>query len=426
MRKVAARARWVERLIRTGEWASRHVLPFLVVGVAAGLVHRSVIETDRWGLVASGLLGAVLVGAIVREVLASRGEKPGRGSRAVTELRILVPAAALMQITVVLARSASLELGALLYLFALVTVTFFSRTSSVPALVVVLLLEWVQTGGPGAAGGAELSRRLATTLFLTFFGAFGLAFLRTEIVRIRAKGKERLEESIRSMSERAREYRLTSAPSSGIAESDEEPRDEAEERQMEVLGVRSSLNEIHSTIYTLLEVVRRTMGLHTCILLWKDGSGEYMKIIEAATGSSSVVDMPIPAGHGLTGVVAGRGKPVRICPVAEGSSNVPYYSDPEPLRSICIVPVVEGSVVRGVLCADRLTEDAFDDSQVRILERIADQSMRIITNERVFLQLVKSKTEQMRLYRASTRLRDASGCDEVLEAAFESMRSIVS
>jgi diguanylate cyclase (GGDEF)-like protein len=311
-----------------------------------------------------------------------------------------------------------------LYLYALVAVTFFSRGASVPSLALVLAFEWLEAGGPLHLEGTELSRRLAFTLLLAFFGTFGLAFLRTEILRIRARGKERLDEELRSIGERARDFRLIDAPSSRVEPGEDEMCSD-DERHRELLGVTSSLNEIHSTIYALLDVARQTMGLSTCILLWKDGPGEHLKIIEAATSSSGLATAPIPVRFGLTGAVLTHGKPVRLCPVPVDTASIPYYADREGVLSFCALPVSEGASVRGVLCADRLTEDPFTERECEVLEQVASQVVRIIANERVFLQLVRSKTEQSRLYRASTRLRAAHTSDDVFAAAFESARSIV-
>lgn len=405
-------------------WTARHVMPFVCVGAAAGLIHLGLMRAGRWGLVISALSVALLVGTIIRESILTRREGPGGGCRTFVELRLLIPAAAVLQVATVLARSYQLELGALLFLFALVSVTFFSRGASIPALVVVLAMEWLGSPGPLTGAGADLSRHLAFSLFLTFFGAFGLAFLRTEILRIRAQGKERLDEKLRSIAERARDFRLTAAPSSRYEET-EDPADEEEDRRQELLSVTSSLDEIQFTIYTLLDVARRTMGLNTCILLWEDGPGEYLKIIEAATSSSGIARVPIPAQFGLTGAVITHGKPVKLCPVPVDTAPIPYYAGPEDVCSFCALPVREGNVVRGVLCADRLTEDVFTDVECNVLDQVGAQAVKIIANERLFLQLVKSKTELSRLYKASNRLRTAHSCEEVLEAAFESGRYII-
>ncbi len=320
---------------RAGLWTVRHVLPFACVGAAAGLITIGAVSVDARGLTVSVMCAAALLAFIVRESLHARSECPGGRARSLVELRLLVPAAALLQLGTVLARSAELELGAVLYLFALVSVTFFSRTASVPALALVLAMEWLAGGGPSTGDHGELSRRLAFSLFLTFFGVFGLAFLRTEILRIRAKGKERLDEKLRGIAQQARDFRLMSAPSSHVDEA-EEGTDSEEDRRAEILGVTSALNEIHSTIYTLLDVVRRTMGLNACVLLWEKDSGEYLGIFEAATSSGSISSSPIPAHFGLTGAVVVHGKPIRICPVPPDVAPIPYYAEREDVGSFCV------------------------------------------------------------------------------------------
>ncbi len=407
-----------------GLWVARHVLPFLLSGAAAGLAHLGMLRLDTVGIALVSCSSALLVALVVREILMGRKEKLQGARKVMRELRMLVPAAAVLQLWTIMARSSNLELGALNYLFTLVAVTFFSRGASIPAVLADCAIEWVAIGGPDVQG-TDFNRRLAASTFLMFFAIFGIAFLRTEIVRLRAKGRERIEEQLDRITQLARDYRLMSAPSSQISEESPEERDDEEERRRALQSVTASLNEIHSTIFAMLDVVRRSMRLHTCVLLWKEDTGEYLRILEAATDSTLLAESSIPVQFGVTGVVASHGKHVSFCPFNASTTPLPYYHRPEPVMSFCALPVIEDRVVRGVLCADRLTEDPFTDQDREILEAVAAQAIRIVNNERVFLQLAKSKTEQSRLYRASTRLRAANSCDEVLSAAFESARSIV-
>ena len=417
-------------------WLARHALPFVAAGAAAGLLHAGRVRWDAWGIAASAIACAILMALPVREWILTRREGQGgrrpAGSaapRALVELRLLAPIAVAVEVSTGLFRSAGLDLGAISYLFALVAVTFFSRSASVPALLVSLLAGWAAGGGPLGLDQAELSRRVATSLFLCFFGGFGLAFLRSEIVRIRREGQERIEAKLRDYTEQARDYRLITAPSSQPAEAIddgcEEERGEEEERREEMLGIAHSLDEIHSTNTTMLDVARRTMRLHTAVLLLTDDAGEYLRIVEASTGSSCLADAAIPIGYGVTGAVLAHGKTLALCPLDSEKLPVPYYCGPEGVRSFCAVPVHDRGQVRGVLCADRLTEDPFRDQDVEVLASIAKQGLRVAANERLFLQLVKAKTEQSRLYRSSMRFREANGVEDVIRAAFDSARSIV-
>ncbi len=418
------------------ELLARQVLPFVATGVAAGLLHAGRVRWDRWGITAAAAAVAFLLILPAREWILTRREALGgrrpsgaAASRTLVELRLLVPLAVSLEICTTLSRSAGLEIGALQYLFALVAVTFFSRSASVPALLTALAAGWMAGGGPLGLDQSELSRRIACSLFLCFFGGFGLAFLRSEIVRIRKEGQERIEEKLRDYSERARDYRLITAPSSqpweGCDGGREEQHGEEEERRLEMVGIAPSLDEIHSTIGTMLDVARRTMHLNTAVLMLVDDAGEYLRIVEASTGSSCLSDASVPVGYGVTGAVLKHGGPLSLCPLDSGKLPVPYYCEPEDVRSFCAVPVNEQGQVRGVLCADRLTEDPFGDRDIEVLSAIAAQCLRVAGSERLFLQLVKAKTEQSRLYRASTRFREAHGVEDVIRAAFDSARSIV-
>src|SRR5204863_2697734 len=121
-------------------------------------------------------------------------------------------------------------------------------------------------------------------------------FTRAEIARVRQRSKkERAEEQERAHHD-LRLFRLVAAPT---AESSS-PED-ADARLF-----RSSVEEVRDALYHVLELLKRSLELHTCVLLFSDPDGR-LRIVELVTDADDVGDGPFDGGAGAVGAVASRG-----------------------------------------------------------------------------------------------------------------------
>src|SRR5690606_4868843 len=84
----------------------------------------------------------------------------------------------------------------------------------------------------------------------------------------------------------------------------------------------------------------------------------------------------------------------------------------------------EHGVVRGVLCADRIGGAPFGPREEAALEGAVRQVLRAIENERVFVQLERTKSEQTVLHQASQALGAALNEDAVIEAGLTAAAQI--
>jgi len=105
---------------------------------------------------------------------------------------------------------------------------------------------------------------------------------------------------------------------------------------------------------------------------------------------------------------------------------LPYYGEPRPIKAVCAVPVFEHGHLRGVLVVDRMEGDSFSATDQDLVEQAARFAARSIENERVFVQLERTKVEQGKLYRAAERLGAAITEQEVVDAGVSSAREIAS
>lgn len=247
-------------------------------------------------------------------------------------------------------------------------------------------------------------------VFILLFGALNMVFTRAEIARVRERSKKQLDSEREKVREESRLFRLAGAASSSA----DDPEDKV---------YRSSLEQVHDALYHVLELLKRTLGLHTCVLLMKDDRTGRLRIVELAT-DGEVGEGPFEPGEGAVGAVASRGLTMNLENLRPGYKGLCYYPHGAAVGSFVGVPVEEGGQVRGALCADRVRTEGFTPKEVAVLQGAVAQVLRAIENERVFVQLERSKREQTYLYRASQALGEALTEDQVIEAGLAAARDI--
>jgi diguanylate cyclase (GGDEF)-like protein len=255
------------------------------------------------------------------------------------------------------------------------------------------------------------------TTHACFVGAFALlnlALLRAEVARIRATARARVEAQLVRIKEDARSYRLLGAG---------EANDGGEVHSDRL--ARASVEEIHQSVHYALDLLRRSLDLHTAVLLWLNDAGTHLRISELSSASDDIHDAPFASGDGVLGVVLAQRTLVSLHGL-KPSTKVPYYVGPSPVRALMAIPVLEGETLRGVLAVDRLENEAFTPHEEEIAAQAARFCLRAIQNERVFLQLERAKVEQGKLYRAAQSLAAALSEKDVVEAGVKAAREIAS
>ena len=243
--------------------------------------------------------------------------------------------------------------------------------------------------------------------FIVFFGLLNLLFTRVEIERVRTKSRKALDDDKREALESARRYRLTSAPSQ---------RAQRDEERL----CRASVEEVHLALHYTLDLLKRTLELHTCALFLVDDdsphAGESFRLAEIVTDSVDIADGPFRGAEGAVGAVLQRATIMNIEQLRPGSRALCYYGTPVTVRAFLGVPVIEQGKVRGALVADRLVDKPFTARDEDIVERAVRHVLRAMENERVFVELERSKSEQTVLHHASQALGAALTEEAVIEA----------
>ncbi len=370
-------------------------------------------------------LGLALAGLLGRAV-ARRG---GSSERTIhTEIELGTLAIVVAYYAVLRAdRSLDGEAHPIVFL-ALAAVSAFARPSAaVVALVVGVVLEAavrvLAFGQPSVLAAAP------NAAFMLIFTGFNAAVLRTELARLRSAGNSRVEQEIARVRDEARSFRLLGGPapaagpvSSAGASLASGPASTVDEEER---LLRAGIEEIHQSVLFALRLVRESLGLSTTMLLWQNDAGTHLRISELVSDAPELVDGPFLAGDGVFGAALARGSVVSLSDL-KPSYALPYYAGPCPVGSVCVLPVHEHGKLRGLLVADRADGRAFEAREEAMLEEAARFAVRAIQNERVFLQLERTKVEQSKLYRAADALGSAKSEGGVIEAGVRSAREITS
>ncbi len=248
------------------------------------------------------------------------------------------------------------------------------------------------------------------------FAFLNLVLFRAEITRVRRLSRLRIESEIQRMKDAARSYRLLGAPSSPRQSVSRGASDE--ERLLQ-----SGVEEIHQAQQFALDLLRRTLGLKTAVLLGL--RGDKLHILELSTEEDAINPGPFSARDGIFGAVLARGEPVSVNGPRAGQ-HVHYYAIKPAIGAVCAAPVVEHNHPRGVLVVDRESREPFTQHEEELLVAATHFLQRSVENERVFIQLERAKIEQGKLYRAADALSAATTEVQVIEAGVNSAREFAS
>ncbi|MEK6606242.1 MAG: GAF domain-containing protein, partial [Myxococcota bacterium] len=254
---------------------------------------------------------------------------------------------------------------------------------------------------------------------LAAFAAGGALLFRAELWRQRGEHRRRLDEAVRSLREEARDFRLIGTALGAGSRA----RSRAQEEEKLAQG---SVETIHHGLYHLLELLKKSLELRTCVLLWLDDDGGAsangrLKIKEVISDSDLLAEAPFAARAGAPGAILRSRASVRL---ESGDVGVPYYQGPETVGAFLGVPVIEDGHVRGVLCADRREARAFSDGDEQFLRKSAEQVVLIVKTERVLGAVERSKYETERFLEASKKLASALTLEQVYDQALEAARTI--
>jgi two-component system cell cycle response regulator len=267
--------------------------------------------------------------------------------------------------------------------------------------------------------------------YLLFFAAGNMLVLSSLARRLRGQHEHSVSAELARIRQEARDFRLIASQlplASRAARSREE-----EELRM----AQGAVHAVHEQLFFTIDLLCVSLELHTAALLWLENDDDERKpgerkdtrtssrlvIKEMATSSEMVRENPTIDSPGVLAAVLRDPKPLRLKSLG-GRRVPPYYQGPEPVTDLCAVPLAEGKVVRGFLCADRIDDRPFTDQEQAALVKAASQCLRIIEQERAFAAVERGKYEQEQFYRASELLNQALTLEDVYSRTFAALSAM--
>jgi diguanylate cyclase (GGDEF)-like protein len=170
--------------------------------------------------------------------------------------------------------------------------------------------------------------------------------------------------------------------------------------------------------------LQRSLKLESAVLFGLDASQSQLCVQEAAS-DAAILPGPLSAKNGIFAAALAQGRPVSIVGTRAAHHAVYYVSRPA-VGALCAVPVLDRGRPHGVLVVDRAEREPFTSAEEESLLGATRFLLRVIENERVFVQLERAKIEQTKLYRAVEALAAAATEAQVIEAGVNSAREFAS
>lgn len=413
LRKLCARTGFeIRRAFRTA-WGMALVTGIVVLLWRGWFPDLRQPKADYMRALAAALLaGALAVKVAARVSTSERRRSPRREMLSDIELGLLLLSATYVFLSVL--GGTPSPIYPLVYALVSFLVTFHPLKTGLLLALASLGFESVMAFGPGAAPGAAAAFP-GHAGFIGVFAILNVAFLHAEVARQRREHRKRLEDEVLSMREEARDFRLIS-PGLGA---DSKLRSRAEQEEKLSQG---SIETIHQQLFHTIELLRQSLKLKTCALLWLDSRGEKLKLKELSTSAHNIAEGALPARSGVLAAVLKEGRPCTL--ESPRPALLPYYQGPEEVSAFVGVPIFEGKTPRGLLVGDRASGPVFSIEETELFSAAAAQMLRIVQSERVFQAVERSKNEHERFYRASTALNKALTLDEIYAAAIEGARGV--
>jgi diguanylate cyclase (GGDEF)-like protein len=388
---------------RAARWLFRSIAPASVLAVAWLLAQGRLrgVADPHWDEVAAaaGLVAGLCVGGVRR---AMRIPSSAR-SRVRDDLELGAPLVAAAYMVVSLAGPG---VHPLVYLVMAGLVGFFE---AVPALLLLALALGFEALLTFRSGWIPFATHAA---FLALFAAIYRIVLNTRLALARHAEQEAVKARIREVEERARTYRLASAGSS-------EPAPDSGSQWM-----LAAVKQVEGAVGSVLEIGELALRTHTCAAFLLAPDDRTLVLHDCRTASERVQRGAVQAGEGILAGVLKRSVPVRMVSPS-GLRGVTWYEGGPAPRSVCAVPLVEaGGQLRGVLVADRMEPEPFEDRDEALLRTLAGEVLRAIEVERVLVEIRRGRDEKGRFYKAIEDLNRAANLDAVFGAVLDGARQL--
>ena len=303
----------------------------------------------------------------------------------------------------------------IVYALVAFLVAFHRLWMSFYFLGLILLVEggimWIQEG----SNTTQLY--LSHAAFVVLISFLYSLFLKSEISERRQELTSAIDSHLNHVNSEAKDFRLTSGLSLTARGMSQE---ELKERRQ--IG---SIQAIHDSLYNVLAVAERALKPHTVALFWMQSDDSQMRIKELRSKSDALLEHPIRTGEGLVGAVAKRRENVVLNHLKPHHTGLVYYRVPQKINHFAGVPVLEGNHLRGVLIADRTSDEPFVDEDISVMTTLAGEIIRAVQVERIFSEMDTERYQRESFYEASRSFNQALSVSDVSKVAVETVSRLV-
>jgi GAF domain-containing protein len=203
---------------------------------------------------------------------------------------------------------------------------------------------------------------------------------------------------------------------------------EAEQKQVVQLAVvnqvarrAASILDIDQLSQQVVTAIQQSFKYHNVALALLD---ETVGELEVRAIAGDFADM-VPPGYrqavdtGITGWVAKTGQSLLSNDVSQEPRYVPGFLEEPLTKSELCVPLKLAGQVIGVLDAQDIRLNAFDETNLMAMETLADQIAVAIENARLFQETQAGLAEVAALYQASQRITAAEATEDILQAVLD-------
>jgi two-component sensor histidine kinase len=200
-------------------------------------------------------------------------------------------------------------------------------------------------------------------------------------------------------------------------------RESLAEKEIEVEALRKLGQAIGSSFDTshLLEVVAeiavQVTGTDTCFIYSLDETGREL-VLRAMKGPTkgAVGKIRLKVGEGVTGWVAREGKHVALAREAFRDHRYKAFAElqEDQFQSMLSVPLVAGDEVVGVINIRTNQSHDYTESQIHLMERIAEQVANAIRHSRMYRRMETQVTHLSTLSEVTRSITSGMYLDEIL------------
>ncbi|MCZ7582285.1 MAG: GAF domain-containing protein [Deltaproteobacteria bacterium] len=184
--------------------------------------------------------------------------------------------------------------------------------------------------------------------------------------------------------------------------------------------------ELDEELADLVEMARDALKAEACVALFATRDRGVLRV-RAMAGPSDELDEDavIPIDGSLPGLVFRQEAPLVLNRVERRGPQLDYRRKRKGVRSLAAHPIMSGPESVGVLVADSVNEDHFDEAAREYLARVARRIEKEYSDARRVTDIDREREEFAAYYDMVKRFAETREVSEVLETAFEAGRQIV-